>query len=69
MLQVGDDMLSFVSIGEREMDAFVNSRILNITSTEALPVSRKQLKTFQPPKMQNNSKSCTAGKNVHGQEL
>ena len=28
-LQVREDMLSFVSIVEREMDAFVNSRILN----------------------------------------
>ena len=37
-LQVREDMLSFVSIGERKMDAFVNSRILNIPSTEA-PVS------------------------------
>ena len=61
-LQVREDMLSFVSIGEREMDAFVNSRILNIPSTEA-PVSRKQLRTFRnPSKKQNKSKSHTAEK-------
>ena len=61
-LHIREDMLSFVSIGEGKMDAFVNSRILNIPSTEA-PVSRKQLKTFQPPfKKQNKSKSHTAEK-------
>ena len=59
-LQVRDEMINFVSIGEREMDAFVNSRILNIFSLD-FPVSRKQLETFQPPsKKQNKSKSCTA---------
>ena len=46
--QVKEDMLGFVSIGEREMDAYVKSRILNIPSTEA-PVSRKRLKNFQRP--------------------
>ena len=49
--QVKEDMLGFVSICEREMDAYVKSRSLNIPSTEA-PVSRKQLKpsSLQPKK-------------------
>ena len=49
--QVKEDTLGFVSIGEREMDAYVKSRILNIPSTEA-PVSRKKLKpsSLQPKK-------------------
>ena len=60
--QVKEDMLGFVSIGEREMDAYVKGRILNIPLTEA-PVSRKQLKTFQPPpKKKNKNKSTSAEK-------
>ena len=41
-------MFSLVKIGNREMDAFVNSRILNILSNEP-PVQREnKLKTFEP---------------------
>ena len=40
-------MFGLVTIGNREMDAFINSRILNVPSTEP-PVQRKKLKTFEP---------------------
>ena len=47
-LQVKVDMFGLVKIGNREMDAFVNSRILNVPSTEP-PVQRgNKLKTFEP---------------------
>ena len=40
-LQVKEDMFSLVKIGNREMHAFVNSRILNVPSTEP-PVQWKK---------------------------
>ena len=46
-LQVKEDMFGLVKTGNREMDAFVNSRILNVPSTEP-PVQRKKLKIFEP---------------------
>ena len=46
-LQVKEDMFGLVTIGNREMDAFVNSRILNVPSTEP-SVQHKKLKTFEP---------------------
>ena len=39
-LQVKEDMFGLMTIGNREMDAFVNSRILNVPSTEP-PVQHK----------------------------
>ena len=62
-MQVKEDMFGLVKIGNREMDAFVNSRILNVPSTEP-PVQWKKLKTFEPKQRNQRSLNFMLLKNI-----